>query len=182
MCDQVGVALAPYRYCYLCFGRFGSATQVTLLMLAYHPTLPEEVVRRVLGRHCDDVAVSDIYRTVQALVEEEAARSQAEQWVTALPECCIHTRNAVIYRTVYLGQQGETVGTVLLAGPTGCATRSVQGAHATTETRKRMYEKKTTKEPRASGEEQDHAHARTRAVAVIRDNWSNGPGIWRVSC
>jgi hypothetical protein len=116
MCGQVGVALAPYRYCYLCFGRFGTSTQVTMLMLAYNPTLPEEVVRRVLGRQCSEAVVSSIYQSVQALVEEEVARSQAEQWVTALPECCIHTRNSVIYRTVYLGQQDEQVGSVLLAG------------------------------------------------------------------
>ena len=115
MCGEVGVALAPFRYCYLCFARFGTSTQVAMLMLAYNPTLPEEVVRRVLGRQCSEAVVSSIYQSVQALVEEEGARSQTEQWATALPECCIHTRNSVIYRTVYLGQQGETVGFVLLA-------------------------------------------------------------------
>ncbi len=46
MCGQVGVALAPFRYGYLCLSRFGASTQVTMLMLAYNPTLPEEVVQR----------------------------------------------------------------------------------------------------------------------------------------
>jgi len=121
MCGQVGVALAPFRYCYLCLSRFGASTQVTMLMLAYNPTLPEEVVQRVLGRHCSEAVVSSIYQSVQALVEEErarseeAARSQAGQWVRALPDCCIHTPNSLICRTVYPDPQDETVGTVLLA-------------------------------------------------------------------
>jgi hypothetical protein len=121
MCGQVGVALAPFRYCYACLSRFGTSTQVTMLMLAYNPTLPEGVVQRVLGRQCSEAVISGIYQSVQALVEEEighseeAARSQAEQWVRALPDCCIHTPNSVISRTVYPDPQDETMGFVLLA-------------------------------------------------------------------
>src|SRR5258708_35126066 len=86
MCGQVGVALAPFRYCYLCLSRFGASTQVTMLMLAYNPTLPEEVVQRVLGRHCSEAVLSSIYQSVQALVVlgtarfEDASPSQAGQW------------------------------------------------------------------------------------------------------
>jgi len=53
-CRSMHYPLTPVGYCYLCFSRFGSATQVAMLLMAVHPFLPAEqqaIVEDVLSLH-----------------------------------------------------------------------------------------------------------------------------------
>jgi hypothetical protein len=69
-CRRADVPLTPVGYCYLCFSRFGSATQVAMFLLAYNPYLTIEDLQRCLG--FESRALTEmICDPVRTLLDEE---------------------------------------------------------------------------------------------------------------
>lgn len=107
-CESTHYPLTPVGYCYLCLSQFGLATQIALLLMAYHPALSVEELQQCL--RLDSRETSEwIWNDVRARLEEEV-----KQEGLALPDCRIHTPNSVIYRTVYTERLEATVGVVKL--------------------------------------------------------------------
>jgi hypothetical protein len=105
-CGSAHYPLTPVGYCYLCFSRFGSATQVAMLLMAYNPYLTIKELQHCLG--FDNQATTEmICKPVWALLDEEV-----KQDGLVLQDRRIHTRNSVIFGTVHLRHLGATVGAV----------------------------------------------------------------------
>jgi hypothetical protein len=105
-CSSARYPLTPVGYCYLCFSRFGSTTQIAMLLLAYNPSLSMEALQHCLG--FDNRATTEmICQPVRALLDEEL-----KQGGLVLPDRRIHMRKRVIFATVHLRHLGATVGAV----------------------------------------------------------------------
>ena len=100
--------LAPCGYCYQCLSRFGAGTQVALLALAFNPSLTAVELKRLLGIESASLAQM-LWDGVQALLAEQPFENSLE-----LEDRRIHTRNSVIFRTVYLSRPRASVGEVQL--------------------------------------------------------------------
>jgi hypothetical protein len=105
-CGSAAYPLTPVGYCYLCFSRFGSTTQIAMLLMAYNPYLSIEELQHCLG--FDTRATTEmICNPVRALLDEEI-----KQDGLVLQDRRIHTRKRVICATVHLRHLGATVGAV----------------------------------------------------------------------
>jgi hypothetical protein len=105
-CGSASYPLTPVGYCYLCFSRFGSATQVAMLLLAYNPYLTLQELQHCLG--FDTQATTEmICQPIRVLLDEEV-----KQDGLVLPDRRIHTRKRVIDATVHLRHLGAMVGAV----------------------------------------------------------------------
>ena len=72
-CGSPGYPLTAVGYCYPCFSRFGSATQVAMLLLAYNPSLTVDMLRRCLGWGQESQGLAGyIWHQVRIRLEEEA--------------------------------------------------------------------------------------------------------------
>ena len=72
-CSRADVPLTPVGYCYLCFSRFGSASQVAMLLMAYNPSLSVDLLQQCLGWGQEDQALARyIWHQVRIRLEEEA--------------------------------------------------------------------------------------------------------------
>jgi hypothetical protein len=50
--------MAPFRYCYACFSRFGSLSQTVMMLLCFNPYLSRERTIEALGSYRDVFAES----------------------------------------------------------------------------------------------------------------------------
>lgn len=76
-CGKEGARLAPLRYCYECFSRFGILAQTVMTLLAYNPSLSKEGAILALTntwREIDAEQVGIEYECVYQLVVEEMWR------------------------------------------------------------------------------------------------------------
>ena len=69
-CRSRRYPLTPVGYCYLCFSRFGSATQVAMLLMAYNPYLSMEDLQHCLGFDTRGSTVM-ICQPVRSLLDDE---------------------------------------------------------------------------------------------------------------
>jgi hypothetical protein len=107
-CGSTHYPLTQAGYCYLCLSRFGAATQIVLLTLAYNPALTIEDVQHFLRLENRSMA-EWVWNEARMRLEGEA-----KQEGLALPDRRIHTRNSVIYGTVFIERLEATVGVVKL--------------------------------------------------------------------
>src|SRR5690242_12250729 len=105
-CGSAHYPLTPARYCYLCFSRFGSATQVAMLLLAYNPYLTAEDLDRCLRLENRGTA-EYIWHQVRLRLDKEVKSEEL-----LLHDRRVHTQNSVIFATVHLRQLEATVGAV----------------------------------------------------------------------
>jgi hypothetical protein len=107
-CESGVYPLTPVGYCYLCLSRLGMTTQIALLVMAYNPAVTIEDLQQCL--RLDSRSTAEwVWNEARTRLEEEV-----KQEGLVLPDCRIHTRNSVIYRTVYIERMEATVGVVKL--------------------------------------------------------------------
>ena len=107
-CGSTRTPLASCGYCYLCLSTFGAGTQVALLALAFNPTLTAAELKHLLGIESASLAQM-LWDGVRALLAEQPFENSLE-----LEDRRIHTRNSVIFGTVYLQRPRASVGEVQL--------------------------------------------------------------------
>jgi hypothetical protein len=107
-CESRFYPLTSAGYCYLCLSRFGIATQVALLALAYNPGLTVEELQQALRLESRSTA-EWVWNEARIHLEEEV-----KQEGLALPDCQIHTRKSVIHRTVFIERMESAIGMVKL--------------------------------------------------------------------